>query len=99
MKKSDAESLIKKIDKVSQRNLFYHPSILYNAIAGAVIGGIIFGAIVWMITIGIISAEVLGQIGAWSPGTALFLGVITGSAIGGLFGSTYGTFAMLKERR
>ncbi len=98
MKKPDADRLIKKTDKDPQENLFYHPSILRNAILGAVIGGIILGALAYMMAKGIIPIEGLGQISASGTGAAAFFGFITGSAIGGLFGSVYGIFAMLKEK-
>jgi hypothetical protein len=98
MKKIYSDSLIEKIDKDIQVKWFYHPTILNNAIAGLIIGGIIAGLIIWMMAKGFIAAESLVQISAGSPGAAAFLGLITGIAIGGLFGSVYGTFAMLKER-
>lgn len=98
MKKPDADRLIKKTNKDPQGNLFYHPSILRNAIFGAVVGGIILSTVVWLMAKGIISVEGLGQIAASGLSAAAFLGFITGSAIGGLFGSVYGVFAMLKEK-
>lgn len=98
MKKPDADRLIKKTDKDPRENLFYHPSILRNAIVGAVLGAIIFGAIAWLMAKGIIPIEGLGQIAASGIGAASFLGIITGSSIGGLFGSVYGIFVMLKKK-
>jgi uncharacterized membrane protein YoaK (UPF0700 family) len=98
MKKIYSDRLIEKIDKEPQGKWFYHPSILFSAIAGAVIGGIIAGISVWMIVKGIIVTELPGQIAAGNPDATAILGIFSGIAIGGLFGSVYGTFAMLKER-
>jgi hypothetical protein len=97
MKESYSPGLIEKI-KEPQGKWFYHPSILFHAIAGAAIGGIIAGISVWMIAKEIIVSELSGQIASGNPGAAAILGIISGIAIGGLFGSVYGTFAMLKER-
>jgi hypothetical protein len=98
MKKPDADRLIKKTNKDPEENLFYHPSILHNTIAGAVIGGIILGAIAWMMAKGIIPVEGLGQMAASGLGATAFLGFVAGSAIGGLIGSVYGIFVMLKRK-
>jgi hypothetical protein len=98
MKKPDADRLIKKTNKDPEGSMFYHPSILHNTIAGAVTGGIIIGAIAWMMAKGIIPVEGLGQMAASGIGAAAFLGFVTGSAIGGLIGSVYGIFAMLKKK-
>lgn len=98
MKKPDADRLIKNTNFDPHENQFYHPTILRNAIVGAIIGGIITGALVWMIAKGVLPVEGLGQVASPGLGAAAFFGFITGSAIGGLIGSVYGIFAMLREK-
>lgn len=97
MKKSNADRNI-ETGKDPYGNGFYHPLILRNAIGGAVLGGIAFIVLVWLITKGIMPVEGWGQLSAVNLLAAVLFGLISGSAIGGLIGSVYGIFVMLKER-
>lgn len=94
MKKPGADFILAKPDHDPHGNVFYHPSVLKYAVAGAVAVGIIFGIAGWLLASGIIAVEGLGQIAAGGKDAATFLGFVAGSAVGGLSGSITALFFM-----
>lgn len=99
MKKPEADFVLPETNLDPHGNLFYDPAIPKGATIGAVAGGIILGLVAWMMADGAWAIEGLGQLGAGNRGSGTFLGFVTGSAIGGLFGSLIGIRKMLQKKK
>lgn len=76
----------------------YKPVILYAAIVGAAIFGLLLGISGYLIATGSWAIVDLGQISAPFAGTTAITFAGVGVAIGGLIGSLYGLSRMLNEQ-
>ena len=74
----------------------YKPIILNAALVGAVICGLIFGIVGYLIATGAWAIVDLGQISAPFPGTTAVTFAGVGVALGGLIGSLFGLSQMLE---
>ncbi|MEX2336807.1 MAG: hypothetical protein WD555_06015 [Fulvivirga sp.] len=77
----------------------YHPAIGKGALWGGIIGGILIGALAWLVASGAWPVVGLGQMAAGNYGAAAFMGFLMGSAVGGLTGSFIGINRMLKNHQ
>lgn len=97
IKKLNAD-LINKFNKYPQENIYNHPIILKSTFSGAIMVGIIVALVAWIFSAGILGTEEPVKITSMNPDIFVFIGFITGSAIGGLIGNVYGIFQMLKKK-
>lgn len=97
LKKKGADRLIERTNRDPHGNLFYHSVIHKGAIAGGIIGGVIFAFIAYMFASGNWAVTGLGQIAASGNDAAIFFGFVLGSAAGALAGSIYGIVVMLNK--
>jgi hypothetical protein len=65
----------------------YDRSMLHLALIGAVLAGLLFGALAWALATGSWSVSGLGQFAAAGTAPATFTGAGVGAALGGLAGA------------
>jgi hypothetical protein len=98
MEKPGADFILSKPDHDPHGKIFYHPVLPKYALTGAVAGGVILGIVAWLLASGIIAVEGLGQIAAGGKDAAVFLGFISGSALGGLVGGILAIYFMSRNK-
>lgn len=84
--RSEADLTVPVVDQQPSGRV-YDRSIHRNALLGALVGGLVFGAWAYAIATGRMPIVGLGQFAASGGGVALFVGAGVGVAIGGLIGA------------
>ncbi|ARS38145.1 hypothetical protein [Pontibacter actiniarum] len=96
---TDGDLLVPTLNTDPEGGPVYHPAIGKGALWGGLIGGVLVGALAWLVAAGVWPVVGLGQMAGGSYGAAAFMGFVLGSAVGGLIGSFIGINRMFRQYR
>ncbi|MFW6371617.1 MAG: hypothetical protein ACOC10_10490 [Bacteroidota bacterium] len=89
---------IKNLSKHSQENISNHPIVVKCTVSGVVLTGLLVAVGAWLFSAGMVGIEEQANANTMNTGAFIIIGLVSGSAVGGLIGNVLGIFLMLKER-
>ncbi|ARS37997.1 hypothetical protein [Pontibacter actiniarum] len=97
--KKDADLIVGYTNYDPEGHVVYHPAILKMAIIWALVLGVIFGFVGYMISSGAWPIRDLGQFATSGTAVGIFVGAVVGVALGGLIGALMGMGKMKRKSR